>query len=120
MGDHRRYLPSREDRSKRKSRLETWGDDHELWRMEVRGLDMGLVEDKIERAVREAFTRYLLLDYKSTKKLILILPSVIPHQLLNLILNKLFHGSPAPPAITLLSPPALATAAAGCRSSPDS
>ena len=117
VGDYRRWLPGWEGRPKRKRRVEWWGDDHELWCMDVRGLDMGLVEDKIERAVREAYTKYLLLDYKSTKKLILILPSVMPHQLLNLILNKLFQGSPAPPAITLLSPPALATAAAGCRSS---
>ena len=85
--------------------------------MDVRGLDMGLVEDKIERAVREANTKHLLLDYKSIKKLILLLPSVIPYQLLNLVLTILFQGSPAPPVITLLSPPALATAAAGCRSS---
>lgn len=34
-----------------------WGRDHELWQYDVRGADLGLVGDKIERALREAFTK---------------------------------------------------------------
>jgi hypothetical protein len=34
-----------------------WGKDHELWQYDVRGVDLGLVGDKIERALREAFTK---------------------------------------------------------------
>lgn len=34
-----------------------WFSDHELWRSDVRDLDLGLVGDKIERALREAFTK---------------------------------------------------------------
>ena len=117
VGDYRRWLPGWDGRPRKKRKIETWGDDHELWRMDIREMDIGLVEDKIERAVREAYTKYLLLDYKSTKKLMLVLPSVMPHPLLSVILNKLFQGSPAPPAITLFSSPVLATSAAGCRSS---
>ncbi len=117
VGDYQRWLPGWDGRPRRKRKFETWGNEHELWRMDVRDVDMGLLEDKIERTVREAYTKYLLLDYKSTKKLLLILPSVMPHHLLASILNRLFQSSPAPPAITLLSSPVLATAAAGCRSS---
>lgn len=117
VGDYRGWLPGWDVRPRKKRRIGAWGSEHELWRMDVRGLELGLVEDTIERVVREAYTKHLLLDYKSSKKLILVLPAIIPHQLLNLVLTTLFRGSPAPPSITLLSPPALATAAAGCRSS---
>ena len=117
VGDYRRWLPGWEERPRKKRKVGVWGSEYELWRMDVRSLELGLVEDKIERVVREAYTKHLLLDYKSSKKLILVLPAIIPHQLLNLVLITLFRGSPAPPSITLLSPPALATAAAGCRSS---
>jgi hypothetical protein len=34
-----------------------WGEVHELWRPDLRGLDLGLVGDKIDRAVRDAFTK---------------------------------------------------------------
>lgn len=76
---------------------------------------MGIVEDKIERAVREAFTKYLLLDSKS-RRLLVILPSVMPHQLLSTLLSTLFNNFQIP-IITLLSPSILSTVAAGCRSS---
>lgn len=36
---------------------EGWGDAYELWRPDLRNLDLGLVGDKIDRAVREAFTQ---------------------------------------------------------------
>jgi Actin len=35
----------------------SWGEAHELWRPDLRGLDLGLVGDKIDRAVRDAFTK---------------------------------------------------------------
>lgn len=34
-----------------------WGQDHELWQYDVRGVHLGLVGDKIERALRGAFTK---------------------------------------------------------------
>jgi len=34
-----------------------WGKDHELWQYDVRDVDLGLVGDKVERALREAFTK---------------------------------------------------------------
>lgn len=34
-----------------------WAEEHELWRNDVRGLDLGLVGDRMERGLREAFNK---------------------------------------------------------------
>lgn len=34
-----------------------WGEGYELWKMDLRDVDLGLVGDKIERAVRDAYTK---------------------------------------------------------------
>ncbi|KIH91463.1 hypothetical protein SPBR_01445 [Sporothrix brasiliensis 5110] len=34
----------------------TWDTAYELWQMDVRNIDAGLISDKLERALREAFT----------------------------------------------------------------
>ena len=113
-GDYRRWLPGYEDRPKKKKRPYSWGEDYELWRMDLGSVDLGLVEDKIERAVREAHSKYLLLDSKS-RRLFLILPSVLPHQLLSSVLTTFFLNFQHP-SITLLSTPTLCTVSSGCRS----
>lgn len=38
-------------------RKQGWGDEHELWRGDIRGLDLGLVGDRMERGLREAFNK---------------------------------------------------------------
>ena len=114
VGDYRRWLPKYEERPQRNQPVETWGNEYELWQMDMRDSDLGIIEDKIERAVREAFTKYLLLDPKS-RRLIVILPSIMPYQLLSTVLHTLFNNF-QPPSITFLSPPILSTVAAGCRS----
>ena len=114
VGDYRRWMPGFGERKRKRQRFDVWGDDHELWRMDVRGLDMGLVGDKIERAVREAVTKHLLIDMKG-RKLVVVLPSLMPHPLLNMVLATLFTTFQNP-MITLLSPPVLSTLMAGLRS----
>lgn len=52
-GDFRRWEVGRVDDWRRRA----WGGEHELWRADVRGLDLGLVGDRMERALREAFSR---------------------------------------------------------------
>lgn len=52
-GDFRQWEVGRADDWRRRA----WGDGHELWRADVRGLDLGLVGDRLERALREAFGR---------------------------------------------------------------
>lgn len=42
-----------------------WGEEHELWKMDTRGLDFGLVGDKIERAMREAITKYVYMRHST-------------------------------------------------------
>lgn len=113
VGDYRRWLPAFEDRLIRKRTGYEWGEDHELWRMDLRELDLGLVEDQIERAVREVYSKYLLLELKS-RRLNLLLPSIMPHPVLSTILNTLFLHFHYP-SITLLSTPVGCVIAAGCR-----
>lgn len=107
-------MPGFEERKVRKRKGYEWGEDHELWRMDMRELDLGLVEDKIERAVREAYTKYLLLDSKS-RRVVILSPSIMPHPLLSCILNTLFVNFNNP-TITLMPIPLVCMAAAGCRS----
>lgn len=113
VGDYRRWLPGYEDRARKKRRDYTWGEDHELWRMDLRNVDLGLVEDKLERVVREAYTKYLLLDPKN-RKLVLVLPSVMPHRLISSIFSTMFNNF-YNQSITLLSAPVVNTVASGCR-----
>lgn len=113
VGDYRPYYPEYQDRPRKRKRDYRWGEDHELWRMDLRGVDLGLVEDKIERAVREAFTKYLLLDSKN-KRLVLVLPSLLPHLLLSSVLTTIFVNFQTP-SITLFASPTANVVAAGCR-----
>ena len=115
VGDYREWLPDYGCRSRKKRKCEDWGKEHELWRMDLRDLDLGLIEDKIERAVRDTYNRYLLLDSKS-RRIILVLPSLVPHPLLSAILSTLFNSFLIP-SITLFSVPVMAMVAAGLRSS---
>lgn len=38
----------------------TWTDEHEIWQYDLRKGDLGLVHDKLDRLLREAFTKYVL------------------------------------------------------------
>ena len=59
VGDFRIWHPSYQDDWKKRETGINWGADHELWKLDVRGLDLGLVADKIERGLRDAFTKYV-------------------------------------------------------------
>lgn len=113
VGDYRQWLPGYEERKRSGAQVDHWGEDSELWTMDLRICDLGLVEDKIERAVREAYNKFLLLDAKS-RRMILVLPSVMPYQLLGTVLGTLFSNFQIP-SLSLLSPSVLSTVAAGCR-----
>lgn len=107
-------MPGFDERQRKRRRVDRWDGDYELWHMDVRGMDMGLVGDKIERAVREAVNKHLLIDMKG-KRLVVVLPSLMPHSLLGTVLGTLFTNFQNP-GITLLSPPVLNTVVAGLRS----
>jgi hypothetical protein len=57
VGDFRAWQSGFQNDWRKKPTAEDWGKDHELWKLDVRDLDLGLVGDKIERALREAFTK---------------------------------------------------------------
>ena len=107
-------MPGYGNRPRKGQKIAQWGDDCELWRMDVRGMNMRLVGDRIERAVREAVTKHLLMDMKG-KRLVVVLPNSIPHSLLSTVLGTLFTAFHNP-GITLLSPPVLSVMVAGLRS----
>ncbi|KAL2859859.1 putative actin-related protein RO7 [Aspergillus lucknowensis] len=116
-GDYRGYLKgtaAAEDIPIRPAKPEDWAKPYELWKMDLRDIDLGLVEDKIERAVRETYNKYLLAD-AGVARLVLVLPSVIPHPLLSSVLTTLFNRWRFP-SITLLTSATMATTAAGLRS----
>ncbi|KAI9801524.1 MAG: hypothetical protein M1833_002756 [Piccolia ochrophora] len=114
VGDYRRWVPGYESNWRKRKRGQAWGEAHELWRMDLRGLDLGLIEDRVERAVRKAFTESLLTDSKP-RRFLLALPSELPHPLLSSLLQTLFSNF-SPPSITLFPTPVLSTVAAGLRS----
>lgn len=114
-----------------------WGEEHELWRNDVRGLDLGLVGDRMERGLREAFNkygdasytcpfvrespwlifglrRYLLIDSRP-RRMVAVLPSGAPLPLLATALDTLFNRFHAP-AVSLLSSPVACAISAGVRS----
>ena len=111
MGDYRGWARGYTPQTRP---FEDWAREHELWRMDLKDFDLGLVEDKIERAVREIYNRYLLTE-AGAAKLVLVLPSLLPHRLLSTLLVTLFNRWKFT-AITLLPSPAMATLAAGLRS----
>ncbi|KAL1873095.1 hypothetical protein VTK73DRAFT_1147 [Phialemonium thermophilum] len=114
VGDFRVWRLDYVDDWRKRSAGEDWGRDHELWSLDVRNLDLGLVGDKIERALREAFTKYLLIDSKP-RRMIAVLPSLLPTPLLSAVLDTLFNRF-SPPIISLLSNPLATSIAAGVRS----
>ncbi|KAF2621947.1 actin-related protein-like protein RO7 [Macroventuria anomochaeta] len=114
VGDYRQYDPEYSQRRRRKDRGQEWGEDHELYCLDLTKVDMGLVGDKFERAIREAYTKYFLLDTKP-RRITLALPPRLPHALITKILDILFKSFHAP-SITLMSHPVLSTVAAGLRS----
>lgn len=59
VGDYRRWAVGYDADWRKRPQGKQWGESHELWRPDVRGLDLGLVADKLERAIREAFTKFV-------------------------------------------------------------
>ena len=94
--------------------VEEWVRAYELWRPDSREVDLGLVEDKIERAFRETYNQFLLTD-AGTSRLVLVLPSLMPHPLLSSLLSTLFSRWRFP-SVTLLSSATMSATAAGLRS----
>lgn len=121
VGDYRAaqagYRPKRKKRRiQQDEETETWSeaDDVELYRNDIRALDLGLVEDKFERVLRMVHTDYLQLDSKP-RKAVLVVPSLLPTPLVEIVLKVLFQHYAQPPSVVLLTTPLLACVGAGLR-----
>lgn len=111
LGDYRQWLPGY---TPPKESLGTWGEGYELWRNDLKNVDLGLLGDKLERAVRDLYNKHLLVD-AGNARLVLVVPSLLPHPVLETILHALFERW-AYPSITLLPVPASSLISAGLRS----
>jgi actin-related protein len=114
VGDYRQWDPSHTQTRRKRKRGLGWGEEHELYRMDLASVDLGLVQDQFERAMREAYSKYFLLDTKP-RRILLAMPPRMPHALMGSVLDVLFTSFQAP-SITLMSNPVLSTVAAGLRS----
>ncbi|KAF2119483.1 actin-related protein-like protein RO7 [Lophiotrema nucula] len=114
VGDYRQWDPEHGQTRRKRKRGQDWGQEYELYRMDLTDLDLGLVEDRFERTMREAYSKYFLLDQKP-RRILLALPPRMPHALMSTMLEVLFSSFQAP-SITLLSSPVLSTVGAGLRS----
>jgi actin-related protein len=114
VGDYRQWDPEYGQKRRKRKRGQDWGQEHELYRTDLSKTDLGLVEDKFERAMREAYNKHFLLDSKP-RRILLSMPPRMPHALMSTLLDVLFTSFQAP-SITLMSNPVLSTVAAGLRS----
>ncbi|KAJ4395549.1 hypothetical protein N0V85_006506 [Neurospora sp. IMI 360204] len=114
IGDFRDWQTDYQQDWRSKAAGGNWGRDHELWRPDVRGLELGQVGDKVEKAVREAYTKYMLIDSRP-RRMVCVVPTGHPIPLLSAALDSLFHRF-QPPTVSLLSSPVAVTVAAGVRS----
>ncbi|KAK5175437.1 uncharacterized protein LTR77_000576 [Saxophila tyrrhenica] len=114
VGDYRACGPECRRKRRKLQSEDDWGSEHELYRSDLRAVDLGLVEDKLERAVRTVHIDYLQLDTKP-RKAVLALPSLLPTPLVEIALKVLFNHHAQPPSVVLLTTPLLACVGAGLR-----
>ncbi|EGO57141.1 hypothetical protein NEUTE1DRAFT_84862 [Neurospora tetrasperma FGSC 2508] len=114
IGDFRDWQTDYQQDWRSKAAGGNWGRDYELWRPDVRGLELGQVGDKVEKAVREAYTKYMLIDSRP-RRMVCVVPTGLPIPLLSAALDSLFHRF-QPPTVSLLSSPVAVAVAAGVRS----
>ncbi|POR32926.1 Uncharacterized protein TPAR_06885 [Tolypocladium paradoxum] len=93
---------------------DAWAAEHEVWRCDVRDVDLGLFRDKLDRVLRDAFTRYLLIDSRP-RRMGLVLDPAVPVPLLSTVLDTLFNSFQTP-MVSLMSSPTMSAVAAGVRS----
>ncbi|KAF7533242.1 hypothetical protein G7Z17_g13543 [Cylindrodendrum hubeiense] len=91
-----------------------WAPEHEFWRYDLRDVDLGLCQDNLERVVRDAFTKYLLIDSRP-RRLGLVLDSAVPVPLLTAVLDTMFNRFQSP-TISLMASSVTAAVSAGVRS----
>lgn len=61
-GDFRAWDATYQADWRKRASGKPWGTDYELWQLDMRGQDLALVGDKLERELRDAFTK--LVDHR--------------------------------------------------------
>ncbi|KAI5300597.1 hypothetical protein KEM56_002337, partial [Ascosphaera pollenicola] len=117
VGDYRGWIPGASTGQKTKKKpvedVDEWCKGYELWSADMRNFDIGLFEDRLERAVREVYNKYLLTD-AGNSKIVLVLPSIVSHPVLSAVLSTIFNRWKHP-SITLLPSATMAAVSAGLR-----
>ena len=116
VGDFREFSKKPGKKVQRNKDDESWSQPNELYIANVRDLDLALMSDRLERAVRQIHTEHLQLVSSRTLKAALIVPSLTPTPILEVVLRVLFQHYAQPPTITLLTTPVLSCVSAGLRS----
>lgn len=116
VGDFREFSQKPDKKLPRDKDDERWSEPHELYGANVKDLDLALMSDRLERAVRQIHTEHLQLVSSRTLKAALIVPSLTPTPILEVVLRVLFQHYAQPPTITLLTTPVLSCLSAGLRS----
>jgi hypothetical protein len=57
IGDYRMWEVGYDKEWRKRVRGKEWGDGYELWKPDLRDVDLGLVGDKLDRTVRVALTK---------------------------------------------------------------
>lgn len=114
VGDFRTWDPTYRSSWRSRASGRDWAAGHELWQLDIRSQNLALIRDKLERELRDTFTRHLLIDSKQ-RRMCLVLPPALPIPLLGCLLDTVFDRFQAP-TVSLLSAPVTAALAAGTRS----
>jgi actin-related protein len=115
LGDFREFVQKSGSKTKRDKDDERWSEPYELFRPNVRHVDLALMSDRLERAVRHIHYEHLQLNSSRSLKAALVVPSLIPTPILEVVLRVLFQHYAQPPTITLLTTPVLSCVSAGLR-----
>jgi actin-related protein len=116
VGDFREFAQNSGSKTKRDKGDERWSEPYELFRPNVRNVDLALMSDRLERAVRQIHYEHLQLNSSRSLKAALVVPSLVPRPILEVVLRVLFQHYAQPTTITLLTTPILSCVSAGLRS----
>jgi actin-related protein len=115
VGDYREFAQKPGSQRQLDKNDERWSEPYELYHPDVRHVDLALMADRLERAVRQIHTEHLQLVSSRPIKAALVVPSLVPTPILEVALRVLFQHYAQPPSITLLTTPALSCVGAGLR-----
>lgn len=116
VGDFREFTQQSGNNPRYDRNDDRWSAPYELYRNNVRGLDLELMSDRLERVVRQIHSEHLQLVSSRPLKAALVVPALLPTPIIEVTLRVLFQHYAQPPSVTLLTTPVLSCVSAGLRS----